>query len=242
MRWENSVRRTVLLGLLVIILSSDRSQAANPSFDCSKAKAPDEQAICSDDRLAELDRLVTEGFRQAKQQDKEGAIDIARDTLSGRQACGAEKLCILDQQVEAIGGFIDLGATVKVPDWVGAYRLVLFQGHQPVKGLPVTVGQCTFTEITSITDRFGEALKPPSNDSFDSGTAVAFANGGGLVSYDYEPDVAQSRVGDQVLLCLVSIPTGCPPGDDRGKFYSATNVRTKGSWLLPDSQHMCGGA
>jgi len=232
----------VFLAALLAGLNAGSAQSATPSFNCSKAQAPDERAICSDDRLAELDRAAAEGYRQARQKDSTDARDIAKETLAGRQACGADKLCILDQQVKAIGGFVDLGATVRVPDWVGAHRLVLFQGHKPTQGLPARVGQCSNTEISSISDRFGEALKPLSKDSFDPGTAVAFANGGALVSYNYEPEIAQSRLGDQVLLCLVSIPTGCPPGDDRGRFYSATNVRTKGSWLLPDSQHMCGGA
>ncbi len=231
----------VILAALLAGFNVETAHSATPSFDCGNAQAPDERAICGDERLAELDRAVTEGYRQAKDKDASDARDIARETLAGRRACGADKLCILDQQVKAIGGFADLGAAVQVPDWVGAYRLVLFQGRQPVQGLPARVGQCGYTAIKSITDRFGEPLKAPAND-VDPGAEVLFTNGGGQVSYDYVPAIARSKVGDQVLLCLVSIPQNCPPGDDRGKFYSGTNLRTKGSWLLPDSQHMCGGA
>jgi hypothetical protein len=43
-------------------------------------------------------------------------------------------------------------------------------------------------------------------------------------------------------LCLTGIPDECPPGDDRGKTYKATNLRTKKSWEAMDSEHMCGGA
>ena len=56
------------------------------------------------------------------------------------------------------------------------------------------------------------------------------------------PAIARSRPGDPIRLCLVSIPKHCPPGDDRGRFYKATNLRTGKSWTLPDSEHMCGGA
>jgi hypothetical protein len=35
---------------------------------------------------------------------------------------------------------------------------------------------------------------------------------------------------------------GLPPGDDRGKTYSALDLRTKGKWELPDAEHMSGGA
>jgi uncharacterized protein YecT (DUF1311 family) len=234
--------RAIILAALLAGLSMGPARAATPSFNCSRAQTPDERAICDDNRLAELDRAVSKAYSQAKKQYAEDALSMAKETLAARQACWADKLCILDQQVSAIDGFVGLGAKVSVPRWVGAYRLSLFRGRQPTNGLPGQVGQCTFTKIASISDRFGGRLKPP-QDKFDSsGTAITFADGGAQVSYDYVRDIAQSRVGDRVLLCLVSIPQNCPPGDDRGRFYSGTNVRTKGSWVLPDSQHMCGGA
>jgi hypothetical protein len=49
-------------------------------------------------------------------------------------------------------------------------------------------------------------------------------------------------VGDKVELCLVALPEDCPPGDDRGKLYAATNERTGESWEMLDAVHMCGGA
>ena len=64
--------------------------------------------------------------------------------------------------------------------------------------------------------------------------AISYANGGGQVSYDTIPEIHRSRVGDPVRLCLVSIPEDCPPGDDRGKVYSATNLRTGESWEAPE--------
>ena len=85
-------------------------------------------------------------------------------------------------------------------------------------------------------------MKPPASDTDSSGSAVTYANRGGQVSYSYIEAIAQSHIGDAVLLCLVSLPQNCPPGDDRGKVYSATNLRTNNSWTLPDAQHMCGGA
>jgi len=56
------------------------------------------------------------------------------------------------------------------------------------------------------------------------------------------PEIHRSQIGDPVRLCLVSTPEDCPPGDDGGKVYSATNLRTGESWEAPDSQHSCGGA
>ena len=99
--------------------------------------------------------------------------------------------------------------------------------------LPTEIGACSETTIEDIGYRLGDP---------DSGSAISYANGGVQVSYDTIPEIHRSRVGDPVRLCLVSIPEDCPPGDERGKVYSATNLRTGESWEAPDSQHSCGGA
>jgi hypothetical protein len=75
-----------------------------------------------------------------------------------------------------------------------------------------------------------------------SGSAVSFDNGGYQVSYDTVPAIEHSKTGDPVRMCLVSIPRHCPKGDDRGRVYRITNLRTHKGWKLPDSEHMCGGA
>ncbi|HAN63287.1 MAG TPA: hypothetical protein DCQ79_05375, partial [Rhizobiales bacterium] len=74
------------------------------------------------------------------------------------------------------------------------------------------VGECSETTIEDIGYRLGDP---------DSGSAISYANGGVQVSYDTIPEIHRSRVGDEVKLCLVSVPEDCPPGDDRGKVYSA---------------------
>ena len=100
--------------------------------------------------------------------------------------------------------------------------------------LPQRIGQCASTAIKNLSYRLDGIP--------DSGSAVAYANGGTQVSYDVIPAIHRSRRGDPVRLCLVSIPRGCPPGDDRGRTYKATNLRTGESWSAPDAQHICGGA
>jgi uncharacterized protein len=220
------------------------AQPAKPSFDCAKARTQDEITICSDARLAELDQAVAIGVKEIPAIYQEAARSIARQTLAARRSCGADKLCILDQQAAAITRLDDFGAQVPVPPWVGSYRLVLFRARvePPANGLPGRVGQCTLTKIASISTRFGEELKPPTDKLPSSGSAVSYANKGFQVSYGFVGAIAASRIGDEVLLCLVLLPKNCPPGDDRGKVYAATNVRTKGSWVLPDATHLCGGA
>jgi uncharacterized protein len=220
------------------------AESANPSFECNKASAVDERAICDYSRLAELDQAMTIAFGQVKKEYKAKARGLGKEAMANRHACGADRLCILDQQANAIAGFQDLGSTVPVPQWVGAYRIQFIKDHPALLGpqLPTAVRHCTFTKIASISTRFGEELKPPTSDLDSTGSAVTFANKAYQVSYSYVEALANSHIGDGVLLCLVSIPKNCPPGDNRGREYSGTNLKTKESRILPDSQHMCGGA
>ena len=101
-------------------------------------------------------------------------------------------------------------------------------------GLPTKVGECSTTKITQIGSRLDGVP--------DSGSAVSYANGGHQVSYDMVPGIQHSRAGDPIKLCLIELPSNCPPGDDRGKIYRATNLRTHATWEAPDTQHSCGGA
>lgn len=96
------------------------------------------------------------------------------------------------------------------------------------------VGDCEKTRISQIGSRLeGEP---------DSGASVQYANGIFGVSYRRVRGLLQSRVGDDVIVCLISVPQDCPPGDDRGRIYGAINMRTNHKWELPDSSHECGGA
>jgi hypothetical protein len=99
---------------------------------------------------------------------------------------------------------------------------------------------CEKTTITQLDHRLRSGTSGPFVP--DSGSAVRFADGISQVSYDELDAIRQSRIGDPVFLCLIRIPRNCPPGDDRGRLYTATNLRTLGSWTMPDSQHDCGGA
>jgi hypothetical protein len=99
---------------------------------------------------------------------------------------------------------------------------------------PANVGDCVETTVSLVGPRL-EGMP-------DSGSGIEYANGMSQVEYDVIAGIANSHVGDAVRLCLMSVPEHCPPGDDRGRVYSATNVRTGETWSAPDSQHMCGGA
>ncbi len=101
-------------------------------------------------------------------------------------------------------------------------------------GAPAKVGDCVMTTVQVVGTRLDGVA--------GSGSAIEYANGIAQVSYDQVPGIDSSRTGDEVKLCLVSLPQNCPPGDDRGKIYSGTNTRTGQTWSEPDSEHSCGGA
>jgi hypothetical protein len=94
--------------------------------------------------------------------------------------------------------------------------------------------QCVKTAIKEIGSRL---LQTPG-----SGPAIRYTNGGFQVGYEDVPGIDRARVGDPVLMCLISIPKQCPPGDTRGRVYTVTDLRTQESWTLADSALACGGA
>jgi hypothetical protein len=106
------------------------------------------------------------------------------------------------------------------------------------QAVPQREASCARTQIKSTGERLTDGVRPIAG----SGSAVAFADGVALVSYGEVAAIQQSRAGDQVILCLIAIPRGCPAGDNRGRIYTATNLRLMTSWTLADSEHSCGGA
>jgi len=103
-----------------------------------------------------------------------------------------------------------------------------------VSGPPTVVGQCTQTTVQSVGTRL--------ENTPGSGSEITYADGITQVSYDQVPGIDASSPGDAVKLCLASLPQNCPPGDDRGKTYTATNLRSGQTWTEADSEHSCGGA
>lgn len=111
--------------------------------------------------------------------------------------------------------------------------------------LPRRLGACSPTFIREILYRLSAAdANGVQIPIAGSGSAVSYTNGGYQVSYDMVPAIHSSREGDPVELCLSFVPdcSGAPRGDGRGRVYRGRNLRTGGTWTLPDSQHSCGGA
>ncbi|MAI41395.1 MAG: hypothetical protein CMP95_02960 [Gammaproteobacteria bacterium] len=222
----------VLLSLFELFGAPEASaKSFGPSFDCNRARYQDEFTICNDQKLSELDQIASRGYSQVKGESRSIAQDFLLSSLHARHACWSNKLCILDTQAQIIDDLNEVAASIFKPSWIGAYRLSLIEnGKTPmVSGVPERVGTCSQTKIKDIGTRFHDRqmVVPPKSYTENEGTTVQYDNGGFQVSYEFNADVAASRIGDQVIFCLVSIPQNCPPGDDRGKIYSATNLRNQ---------------
>jgi hypothetical protein len=123
---------------------------------------------------------------------------------------------------------IDLHANLMSEGTFGQFTMTL-----KIQNSPVRVGECANTTIKWVGTRLGAP---------GSGSSVVYQNGLSQVDYDTVPAIDQSRKGDPVHICLVFIPINCPKGDNRGRKYRTTNLRTHQTWTLYDSEHLCGGA
>ena len=92
--------------------------------------------------------------------------------------------------------------------------------------LPKRVGDCVNTKIYWV----GKRIPAPAPDTlgpgvhvFDPGSQVIFEHGARQVGYETVLAIEESRKGDAVRMCLVSIPRNCPMGDNRGRVYRTTN-------------------
>ena len=232
-----------LLSLPLAFIASWTAPSATraASFDCARAAAPDERAVCADPRLSGLDDLLGRANRQAQAEatpeEAPRLTVVARGILADRRACGTRRGCLLAVYAGGIESYRRFGSSIAIPDPVSATEMA--EGTAPERdGPPTRLATCTTTRVAGI----GARLEGEGPGEFSSGTSVVFANGVRQVSYEREGAVIASRPGDRAVMCLTVIPRACPPNDDRGRYYSVTNLRTGASWSLPDSQHLCGGA
>lgn len=198
--------------------------ASAASFDCGRAATRVERLICADLSLAMLDGSVSEIYWLLMQRSSASGRDALQRTqrawLARRDACG-DTSC-LENLYEQRNRQL---------------RSALERRDRLLRAGVSRVGQCQMTRIDGIGPRLQEV-----EGERPLGTSVRFQNGVRQVSYLRERDVLRSRIGDRARVCLISIPRGCPPGDDRGRICNVVNLRTRAQWRLPDASHRCGGA
>ncbi len=89
------------------------ANAQSPSFDCSKARYPDEVAICRNPELAELDDVAAAAYAYLKStRGRAFADEIGIPFWRLRQACQYDIACIRQRQIEALNSYQAAGAPV----------------------------------------------------------------------------------------------------------------------------------
>ncbi len=171
----------VLLSLFELFGAPEASaKSFTPGFDCNRARYQDEITICNDQKLSELDQIVSRGYSQIKGESRSIAQDFLLNFLDVRHACGSTKLCILDTQDQLIDDLNEVGANISKPSWIGAYRLSLIEnGKTPmVSGVPQRVGTCSRTKIKDIGTRFHDRqmVVPPKSFTENEGTTIQYDN------------------------------------------------------------------
>jgi uncharacterized protein len=206
---------TALLGGPILLALHGGGAARSASFDCAKAATASDRAICANAGLSALDGQL--GTIYAQRVAANPALrQLERGWIQARTAgCGGNASC-LTSLTNAQISFLRSGAA------------------NPPAVLPRSVGACSLTRITQVGTRL--------DGTPGSGSSVSEANGADQVSYDQIPAIDASRAGDAALLCLVSVPRGCPAGDTRGRVYAVADLRTLKAWSQADAEHMCGGA
>jgi uncharacterized protein len=190
------------------------------SFNCAKAANPTEAAICANPELSALDTTLAGAYARRLAADP-AVRQVQRAWILDRNAgCGKDAAC--------------LGRMMNAElDWLN-------RGGSPPAALPTKPGACALTAVKRVETRLSDATN---NEMIPgSGSAIEETDGGYQVSYDTLPAIDGSRRGDPVLLCLISIPHPCPPGDNRGRVYAGADLRTLKAWSQADAEHMCGGA
>jgi uncharacterized protein len=112
----------MVVGLAAVMAALAASPARAASFDCGRARAPDERAICADRALNDQDvrmALLLDLSRHFVAMGRRGVLDDEQVAwLRGRRACGANRQCLtaayahrierlegVIQEVEAHGPF-----------------------------------------------------------------------------------------------------------------------------------------
>ena len=91
------------MSALVLAVAALVGAANAASFDCRKARTPDEVAVCADPLLSELDEIMADFYRRFRHYTENfdnamglqaQLVDEARDFLRRRAACGSDVRCL----------------------------------------------------------------------------------------------------------------------------------------------------
>ena len=105
--------RQLLTILYVFVCAGTAASAQSPSFDCDRARLPDEVAICQTPELAHLDNIIGSAYSSLKSmRGRPFADQIGIPFWRARKACKFDVGCIRERQVEEIAAFRTAGVPI----------------------------------------------------------------------------------------------------------------------------------
>jgi len=87
---------------LALLAAQAQAQEPQPSFDCAKASSAAEKAICEDDQLKMMDRVLARIYRAARQKGGKTIALAQRAWIGQRNACGEDFTCLYKTYVRRI--------------------------------------------------------------------------------------------------------------------------------------------
>jgi uncharacterized protein len=97
-------------------VNEHQAAVAGPSFDCGKARFPDEITICRTPELAEFDNVIAAAYAFLKStRGRAYADQVGIPFWLLRQACQYDPGCIRQVQIQAINAYQAAGAPISVP-------------------------------------------------------------------------------------------------------------------------------
>jgi uncharacterized protein/Flp pilus assembly protein TadD/predicted aspartyl protease len=100
----------------VLFVNAHHACAASPSFDCGKARFPDEITICRTPELADFDSIIAAAYAYLKStRGRAYADQVGIPFWRLRQTCQYDPGCIRQVQIQAISAYQAAGASISVP-------------------------------------------------------------------------------------------------------------------------------
>jgi tetratricopeptide (TPR) repeat protein len=100
----------------VFFVNGHQAAAASPSFDCGKARFPDEITICRTPELAEFDNVIAAAYTFLKStRGRAYADQVGIPFWRLRQACQYDPACIRQVQIQAMNAYQVAGAPISIP-------------------------------------------------------------------------------------------------------------------------------
>jgi uncharacterized protein YecT (DUF1311 family) len=102
--------------IVMVLAPASRVQASQPNFSCAVTQPrTSEQKICSDPGLAAWDRSVAKAYAWARDgsaeigpvQDVDALIREQRVWIAGRNACGTNRTCLLEQMAGRVSALLN---------------------------------------------------------------------------------------------------------------------------------------